>query len=146
TEARSARYSSRSFGSCKSYISFDSQKSVAIGASCYLRCDSASAASDGQPAGERTFAAASLGGRLLSQSRPIKRKPLIPSDSGEASHWIGAAITSGLIRLSRPGKPGGKNAVSAGPPGTRMLAVTPVPSSSFAHAAVLASSPDLAAP
>ena len=67
--------------------------------------------------------------------------PVTPSESGEASHRIGGTMRSGGISCARSTpESAGIILVSAGPPGTRTFAVTPVPPRSFAMIAVLASS------
>src|SRR5262249_1183951 len=52
----------------------------------------AACGSVGQAAGVRPRAAASAGGKLRSQSRAMKREPVMPSDCGEASHTTGTRM------------------------------------------------------
>ena len=81
--------------------------------------------------------AASPAGRELSHLFAANRRPLIPSDSLEASQTTGGPMTLGLINadLADPGTRG----VSAAPPGTRTLTATPLPWRSSAMIAASAS-------
>ena len=68
-------------------------------------------------------------------------------DASDISQEIGGPMIAGLSIWSR-GQPEASlmNGVSVGPPGTRTLTPTPVPSSSSAHTADIDSSADLVAP
>jgi hypothetical protein len=64
----------------------------------------------------------------------------MPSESFEHSQISGATMTSGGMSCERSGAIArGTNRVSAAPPGTNTLAVTPLPSSSCASAVRIAS-------
>src|SRR3546814_17554384 len=86
------------------------------------------ATSPAQATGAEEFAAACSLGRLGSHLTARNRWPVTMSASLEHSHKVGGTIASGWISWARS-KPAsrGTAAVFAGPPGTRTLAVTPVP-------------------
>src|SRR5262245_60597241 len=86
------------------------------------------------------FSAAWAGGNVRSQSAAMNRRPVTPSDSGEASHSRGGTMTSGWISEARFTTDwAGTIRVFTGPPGTSTLAVTPVPARSSAMIATWAS-------
>src|SRR5581483_11023795 len=107
----------------------------------------ASADNSGQPMARLARAAASAGGKLVSQRAAVMRRPEKFFASSEISHAVGAPMMSGRSILSR-GQPDSSaiSGVSVGPPGTTTLTVTPEPSSSLAQTADIDSSAALAAP
>jgi len=100
-----------------------------------------------QAAGRPAIFAASGGSSFVSQSLPMNRQPVTPSDARDINHCTGATITPGLIRPARSGTSAdGIIRVSAGPPGSRAFTVTPVEARSFAQITVAASSAALDGP
>ena len=103
--------------------------------------------SSGQAIGAPAAAAACSGGSAASHSPATKRRPVTPSDAGEASHCAGGAMAAGgIISLRANGAEAGTIRVSVGPPGISTLIVTPLFWNSFAQIAEAASSAALAGP
>ena len=75
------------------------------------------------------------------------RWPVMPPDCSDMSQHAGGPMISGrsILLRSQP-EPSEIIGVSVGPPGTTTLAVTGLPSNSFAHTADMDSSAALAAP